>query len=223
MGVALSTKKRATGNNDNEKPTAVDVFCGCGGLTVGLKRAGFRVLGAIDIDQLSVETYEANHPDVEVWEADIRNLDPSDITDALGLTNKKLDLLAGCPPCQGFSTMRTLNGSLTIDDPRNDLLLEFLRLVEGLLPRAVMLENVPGLADDERFDSFCKRMEEVGYLGDHDILNAADYGVPQRRYADGAEVGAGRSTLLRRAGPVRHLARAAGRGAHGRAHGLHHA
>ena len=77
--------------------------------------------------------------------------------------------------------MRTLNGAVKIEDPRNDLLLEFQRFVEALGPQAIMLENVPGLAADERFTSFCKKMKNLGYRGDHRILNAADYGVPQRR------------------------------------------
>lgn len=163
------------------KPTAVDLFSGCGGLTVGLKRAGFKVLGAVDVDPLSIETYRANHKEVTVWEMDIRDLKPAEIKSKLGLRKGALDLLAGCPPCQGFSTMRTLNGAFTVDDPRNDLLLEFLRFVEVLRPRTVMMENVPGLAQDKRFEVFCARMEELGYLGDHRILNAAEYGVPQRR------------------------------------------
>ena len=92
-----------------------------------------------------------------------------------------MDLLAGCPPCQGFSTLRTLNGSVRIEDPRNDLLLEFQRFVEVLRPRAVMMENVPGVADDERFSCFSKKLDRLGYVGEHRILDAADYGVPQRR------------------------------------------
>jgi DNA (cytosine-5)-methyltransferase 1 len=169
---------------DEVKPsrlTAIDLFCGCGGLTTGLKRAGFEVLGAVDIDPLSVKTYKENHPHVKVWEVDISALKPSELKKTLGLKKRKLDLLAGCPPCQGFSTMRTLNGALAIDDPRNDLLLEFQRFVEELLPRAIMLENVPGLADDRRFNAFLQRMNTLGYKGEHRILNAADYGVPQRR------------------------------------------
>lgn len=164
-----------------DKLTAVDLFCGCGGLTLGLKRAGFRVLGAVDIDPLCVKTYKANHPEVQVWEKDIRDLDPSDFAAALQLHTARLDLLAGGPPCQGFSTLRTLNGAVRVEDPRNDLLFEFLRFVEALLPRAVILENVPGLAKNPRFTAFCKRMDEIGYIGGHRILNAADYGVPQRR------------------------------------------
>jgi len=162
-------------------PTAIDLFCGCGGLTVGLKKAGFKVLGVVDVDPLSVKTYKANHKDVKVWEADIRDLDPFDVAAALKLKNKRIDLLAGCPPCQGFSTIRTLNGAIAVKDPRNDLLLEFQRFVEALRPRTVMLENVPGLAKDGRFTSFCNYMEKLGYLGEYRILNAAEYGVPQRR------------------------------------------
>lgn len=165
----------------SDRLTAVDLFCGCGGLTVGLKEAGFDVRGAVDVDPLSVKTYLANHPDVKVWEIDIRQLNPSEMGAALSLGKKRLDLLAGCPPCQGFSTMRTLNGARSIEDPRNDLLLDFQRFVEALSPRAVMLENVPGLRNDGRFAAFCNRMKDIGYLGDHRVLNAAEYGVPQRR------------------------------------------
>ncbi len=164
-----------------KRPTAIDLFCGCGGLTVGLKRAGFRVLWAVDIDPQSIKTYRANHKDVKVWEMDIRDLDPEILVNFFRLKKRRLDLLAGCPPCQGFSKMRTLNGALTVNDPRNDLLLDFLRFVEVLLPRTVMVENVPGLADDLRFTSFCKQMKDLGYLGNHRVLNAAMYGVPQRR------------------------------------------
>jgi len=148
------------------KLTAIDLFSGCGGLTVGLKRAGFKVLGALDIDPLSIKTYKANHKDVAVWEADIRYLKPAEIKSFLGLRKGAPDLLAGCPPCQGFSTIRTLNGAFAVDDPRNDLLLEFLRFVEALNPRTVMMENVPGLVEDERFGFFCARMEELVVMGD---------------------------------------------------------
>ena len=163
------------------KPTAVDLFCGCGGLTAGLKWAGFRVLGAVEVDPLCVKTYRANHSDVVIWKKDIRELDPQELLDALDLEKGCLDLLAGGPPCQGFSRIRTLNGAISVVDPRNDLLLEFERFVEALLPRAVMMENVPGLANDKRFEPFRLNLKKLGYQGDHRILNAADYGVPQRR------------------------------------------
>ena len=163
------------------EPTALDLFSGCGGLTLGLKQGGFKVLGAVDIDPLSVETYRANHKEVTVWDTDIRDLAPAQIQSTLGIEPGDLDLVAACPPCQGFSTMRTLNGALVVDDPRNDLLLEILRFVDVLRPRAVMIENVPGLAQDNQFCVFRKRMEDAGYLGDQNVINAAEYGVPQRR------------------------------------------
>ena len=116
------------------EPTALDLFSGCGGLTLGLKQGGFNVLGAVDIDPLSVETYRANHKEVTVWDVDIRDLAPTQVQSSLGIRSGGLDLLAACPPCQGFSTMRTLNGALVVDDPRNDLLLEILRFVDVLRP-----------------------------------------------------------------------------------------
>ena len=163
------------------KPTAIDLFSGCGGLTAGLKKAGFRVLGAVDNDPLSIETYKANHEEVVTWETDIRNLRPAELKATLGLKKNRLDLLAGCPPCQGFSTMSTLNGAFVVDDERNDLVLEFERFVKALRPRAIMIENVPGLIEDKEFVSFCENMEKYGYLGKPAVLNVADYGVPQRR------------------------------------------
>lgn len=167
--------------SDGGMATAIDLFCGCGGLTLGLKAAGFRVLGAVDNDPVCLDTYRANHPEVRVWACDIRDLDASDLMEELGIRSGELDLLAGCPPCQGFSCMRTLNGGRKVHDPRNDLVLEFLRFVEGIRPKAVMMENVPGLADDERFEVFCNSMARLGYKGGYRILDAVDYGVPQRR------------------------------------------
>jgi DNA (cytosine-5)-methyltransferase 1 len=164
-----------------KNPTAIDLFSGCGGMTRGLKKAGFRVLAAVDIDPLTIETYKANHPEVVTWKADIKNLTVASVKNKLGLKKGSLDLLAGCPPCQGFSTMRTLNGAKRIRDSRNDLLIEFQRFVEALKPRAVMLENVPGLAKDRRFSVFCRRLKQLGYTGQYRILNVAKYGVPQRR------------------------------------------
>lgn len=164
-----------------KKPKAIDLFCGCGGLTLGLKKAGFNVIGAVDNDNLAVETYRANHKEVEIWEEDIQTLSVEKVKRKLRIKKGELDLLAGCPPCQGFSTLRTLNTGRGVRDKRNKLLLEFLRFIEGLMPKAVMMENVPGLAKDRRFKSFCKKLEKLGYKVKHDVLNAADYAVPQRR------------------------------------------
>jgi DNA (cytosine-5)-methyltransferase 1 len=165
----------------DKRLTAIDVFSGCGGLTLGLKQAGFEVIGALDNDPLAVETYCANHKNVIVWETDIRNFSVYQVKRQLKLQKGDLDLLAGCPPCQGFSTIRTLNRAHIVKDPRNDLVFDFLRFVEELAPKAVMMENVPGLVTDKRLTVFCQRLSDLGYTSEYRILNAADYGVPQRR------------------------------------------
>lgn len=165
----------------NRKPRAIDLFCGCGGLTLGLKQAGFEVIGAVEIDSLAAETYRMNHAEVHVWEQDIQTLGGESILKQFKLKKGELDLLAGCPPCQGFSTMRTLNGGRKIKDERNDLIFDFLRLVKELEPKAIMMENVPGLIEDKRLKEFCSEIEGLGYKVNCDVKNAADYGVPQRR------------------------------------------
>ena len=163
-------------------PRAIDLFSGCGGLTLGLKHAGFRVIGAVENDLASVETYQRNHPEVQVWDEDVRTVEPSDVMETFRLKQGDIDLLAGCPPCQGFSSLRTLNGSKAVQDERNDLLFDFLRFTEELRPKTVMMENVPGLARNGRFLTFLERLGECGYQWTYDVLNAADYGVPQRRF-----------------------------------------
>lgn len=163
------------------RPTAVDLFAGCGGLTVGLKRAGFSVRGAVEINPLAAKTYRANHRSVVLWRRDIRELSADRVLRRLRLRVGQLDLLAGCPPCQGYSTIRTRNHRTPVEDDRNELIFEFLRLTAGLRPRAVMLENVPGLQHDERFGRFCEGLRRLDYRLHHCVLDAADYGVPQRR------------------------------------------
>ena len=112
---------------------------------------------------------------------DIRELSATTLKRRLGLGKGGLDLLAGCPPCQGFSRMTTRNGCWRIIDPRNGLIDEFKRLVVGLLPKTIMLENVPGLASERRFAGFCRALRKHGYVVDFEIVDAADHGVPQHR------------------------------------------
>lgn len=162
-------------------PTAIDLFCGAGGLTTGLKSAHFRVLAAVDIDPLALDTYQRNHPRVELWESAIEDLDAAEVRSELGLRVGELSLLAGCPPCEGFSSIRTLNGKYAVDDVRNDLIVDFMRFVREFKPKAVMIENVPALAEDIRIDDVLDELSELGYDSVVDVLNAADYGVPQRR------------------------------------------
>lgn len=162
-------------------PTAIDLFSGCGGLTLGLRQAGFRVLAGLDSDPLAVHTYRLNHRGIPVWERDIRQVPVSEVRATLRLHVGELDLLAGCPPCQGFSTIRTLNGRRSGRDKRNNLIIEFLRFVRGLRPRAVMLENVPGLVGRRHLDSVCRGLSRLGFSWEYRLVDAADFGVPQRR------------------------------------------
>jgi DNA (cytosine-5)-methyltransferase 1 len=161
--------------------TAFDLFCGAGGLSEGLKQAGFHVLGAIDNDKTACAAYRMNHHDVRLWEKDVRSLSGIQILKALNIQPRKLSLLAACPPCQGFSTMRTKNGRRRNRDPRNDLIFEVLRIARSLRPVSVMVENVPGLAKSARFVSFCRRLEGLGYNVKWKIFDAVDFNVPQRR------------------------------------------
>jgi DNA (cytosine-5)-methyltransferase 1 len=162
------------------KPKAIDLFSGCGGLTLGLTQAGFRVVGAVENDPLAVETYKSNHKRVVIWEQDIRKLSGAEVMRRLKIRPGQLDLLAGCPPCQGFSTMTTLNGRIGQNE-QNDLVFEFLRFVKVLRPKTVMLENVPKLARNRRFKKLRSNLQMLGYEVNHGVLNAANYGVPQRR------------------------------------------
>jgi len=172
------------------KLKAIDLFCGCGGLTAGLKSAGFQVVGALDNSKVAIDTYKLNHEDVStIWHRDIRYLTGKQALKDLGMKPGELDLVAGCPPCQGFSKMRTRNGKLDVDDKRKDFVFHFLKFVNVLRPRAVMMENVPGLASDQRMIRVIHRLKQLGYAVPKDgsreavvqVRNAADFGVPQRR------------------------------------------
>lgn len=162
-------------------PTAIDLFSGAGGLTLGLRQACFKVVGAVEIDDLAAETYRDNFPRVHLWEMDVRDLTVARVLRELQLQPGQLDLLAGCPPCQGFSTLRSLNGHRTVDDDRNDLVLQFERFVRGLRPKAVMLENVPGLATDPRLAALTASLKTMRYTVTTSVLDASKFGVPQRR------------------------------------------
>jgi DNA (cytosine-5)-methyltransferase 1 len=164
--------------------TAVDLFSGAGGLTLGLKQAGFKVLAGVELARMPASTYQLNHPDVLCLNKDIRDVSGDELLDTIGLDQGGLDLLAGCPPCQGFSTLRTRKKSVSVEDDRNDLLFEFLRIVEALLPKAIMMENVPALAKDVRIEKFLSRLSSLGYqVGCNSVRveDASDFGVPQRR------------------------------------------
>lgn len=160
---------------------AIDLFCGVGGTTLGLKKAGFNVVGAVDCMEEAVEGYRLNHPDVEVWERDITEITPLFVMRRIGMKKGELDLLAGCPPCQGFSRIRSKSADKTEGDERNDLVFQYIRFVKTFRPKTLMLENVPGLVNDKRMVEVESTLIAMGYDLDYKVLDAADYGVPQRR------------------------------------------
>lgn len=156
---------------------AVDLFAGAGGATQGLRNAGYDVVAAVEFDPDAAATWRANHPGI-MLEADVRSVSAQMLMQAGGFQKGELDLLKACPPCQGFSTLR---GGKIPDSARNDLVLDTLRFVRELMPRAVLLENVPGLRRDARFDELVKGLREVGYSLRDYIVDAQMLGVPQRR------------------------------------------
>lgn len=161
--------------------TAVDLFCGAGGATRGLRDAGFDVLGAVESDTVSARTYRRNHASVALWNQDIRTVSASGMARDLGISRPhELTLLKACPPCQGFSSLA--EGRVgQIDQVRNDLVLDTLRFVRALRPSFVMLENVPGLSRDERSLALACKLRDLGYVSKMYFVNATDFGVPQRR------------------------------------------
>lgn len=162
-----------------KKYISIDLFAGCGGLSDGMKQAGFIVDYAVELDSESVLSYKMNHPETEVIQDDIRNVSPLAFTE--NSKNETIHLLAGCPPCQGFSSTRRLNRKEAVDDNRNNLILDYLRFVQALMPLTVMMENVPGIIDFILFKKLTDELQKIGYKIDYDVVNLADYGVPQRR------------------------------------------
>lgn len=159
--------------------TAIDLFAGAGGATQGMRDAGLRVIGAVEFDKGAAKTYRANHPDTTLWEADIRDVRATDLMRILDLAPRQLTLLKACPPCQGFSSLA--EGRIPRDDPRNQLVHETLRFVRALRPQHVMIENVPGLGRDSRSSDLKTALTQLGYSVRDYLVDARDFGVPQRR------------------------------------------
>lgn len=163
--------------------TAIELFSGCGGLSTGLVKAGFNILSAVEINAVAAKSYQANHPKVNLHVEDVCKITAEDLLKENNLQKGQLDLLAGCSPCQGFSRLR--KGESGRNDPRNKLVFEFLRLVRGLLPKTILMENVPGIIKTEYgleiFGLVKAELEQLGYKIDYKIIDVADYGVPQFR------------------------------------------
>ncbi|HKQ49893.1 MAG TPA: DNA cytosine methyltransferase [Phycisphaerae bacterium] len=162
--------------------TAVDLFCGVGGMSLGFEQAGFKILAGFDSNPINVTSYAHNFPKGHAFEADLSRITGPEIRRLVGLKKKdRIDVLFGGPPCQGISVI----GKREIADRRNGLLFHFARLVRQLQPRYFVVENVGGLVLGEArslLESFVRRAKLAGYhVQDVDVLCASDFGVPQRR------------------------------------------
>jgi DNA (cytosine-5)-methyltransferase 1 len=158
--------------------TFIDLFSGAGGMSCGLEMVGFKGLLGADYDAIALETFQLNHPNARTIVSNLREISVETIQKAVGY--QKIDLICGGPPCQGFSTI----GQNNHQDQRNFLFWEFLRIIEGLSPDYVIMENVTGLLSRRNeatlkviLDSFVK----IGYRVDIKVLSAHHYGVPEKR------------------------------------------
>ncbi|CBN57345.1 MULTISPECIES: DNA cytosine methyltransferase [Kamptonema] len=177
-----SVKVKDRNNNHSAKRllTAVDLFCGCGGVTEGLTNHNIRVVAAVDNNPIVCKTYKINHPNVNLYESDIALLDPMDIRQN-DLKGADVDILVVCAPCQPFSSQNRTKKQ----DKRSNLIFEAVRFARDLRPSVIFFENVPGLAT-EKYREIINKLKhdllELGYqLGEPIRVDAADYGVPQRR------------------------------------------
>jgi DNA (cytosine-5)-methyltransferase 1 len=160
----------------------VDLFSGAGGLTCGLNMAGFKSILASEINPSYSKTFSLNHPEAHVVTGDIRDVSQDDILRLTNLKTGELDLIAGGPPCQGFSINAPVR---TLDDQRNHLFMEYMRIVDVLRPKAVLIENVPGIVSLGKgtvVEAIYSQLKKMGYSVDHRILFAGHYGVPQMRF-----------------------------------------
>ena len=162
------------------KPTLnfIDLFAGAGGLSCGLEMAGWCCLMGVENDPVAVRTFRRNHPRAEVFDDSIQNLKPRMLEELLG--GRQVHLVAGGPPCQGFSTV----GRGDPKDRRNSLFLEFVRIVEVTRPCFVLLENVTGLVarkNESTLQAIFGHFEKLGYRLDVRVMSAENHGVPERR------------------------------------------
>ena len=164
----------------NMQPTVISLFAGCGGSSLGYKLAGYKELLAIDFDEDSVITFKLNFPETPIWKKDISTITGKEIMDTCNITLGELDVLDGSPPCQGFSSA----GKRKIIDKRNDLFLEFVRLILEIKPKVFIMENVSGMVYGKmkgKFKEIILELKKTNYNVQCALLNTVNYNVPQNR------------------------------------------
>ena len=161
-----------------QKYNVLDLFCGCGGLSLGFEEAGYNVLLGIDIWEDALKTYAYNHKHSKTLCADMSILHGEDVKDIIG--DNSVDVIIGGPPCQGFS----IAGKRIVNDDRNKLYKGFVRMVEYFKPKAFVMENVPNIlsiGDGAVRETIINDFKSLGYTVETKVLTASDYGVPQNR------------------------------------------
>jgi DNA (cytosine-5)-methyltransferase 1 len=164
-------------------PKAVDLFCGCGGISVGLQLSGFEVIAGIDIEKKYLASFVHNFPKAHAMNTDISTISPEEFMRTIGIVPGELDLLVGGPPCQGFSK-NVPRKNRYLEDPKNLLVKSFLDYCEVIQPKMILMENVAEMKngfEEVYSQEIINRLEEEGYTITTAILNSADYGIPQRR------------------------------------------
>lgn len=163
---------------DLKSYNVIDLFCGCGGFSLGFERAGFDVLLGIDVWEDALKTYCYNHHNSQGLQADLSKLSPQEVVPQL--KGKNVDVIIGGPPCQGFSVA----GKRIVDDIRNTLYKNFVQFVKYFKPKAFVLENVPNILSiggGVVKSSILNDFTSLGYTVEYKVLTASDYGVPQNR------------------------------------------
>ena len=169
--------------NPPPKPTHIELFAGAGGMLLGFHMAGFDCRCAVEFDKVCCNTLRLNFPNLTIIQKDIRQVTTQEILNAARLRKGECDIITGGPPCQGFS-LSNPKVKRFIEDPRNALYREFVRIVREAQPKGLLMENVPGMAYKEKgriIRMVVQDFRDCGYRVDWKILNAADYGVPQIR------------------------------------------
>ena len=166
------------------RPIAIDLFSGCGGMSLGLEAAGFDIAASVEIDPIHALVHHVNFPYGVTICQDINHLNTEELIDKIKQKGfeEEVDLIAGGPPCQGFSHM----GKRQLDDPRNSLVFEYLRIIKEIKPKYFLFENVPGIASGQHkkfLDELIREFNKIGYAIAQPIkiLDASRFGAPQKR------------------------------------------
>lgn len=163
------------------KFNVIDLFCGCGGLSKGFELAGMQCVGGIDFNRPAIDTFSKNFKHAKGWCVNLLDTSTKDIQNFVSQI-PPVDIIIGGPPCQGFSSANRYQKKNA--DPRNKLFFQFVKFVDAIKPKAIVIENVRGIitkdngyAKEKIYEIFEKR----GYKVNHMVLDASDYGVPQKR------------------------------------------